>query len=284
MQLNMLLIALLVGLFPSRNLDKVKIKGGKTYKGKITYIDGNIIEMQTKRGDFTFKRRRVKKMKVANINKRIPTKSLGAHYKFNADTKDATSNDNHGKLKNAKRTRDRFGKKRHAYYFDGQRDFIKVKSDKSLKSKRDLTISAWVKPDDVHTWHQLVYKGLVKHASFKPSYSLGTSGDYHNEWQFCISDSKKGQPICLNSKETIDPNRWTFLAATYDGKEMKLYINGQLRATKLHKGKIKHKDLPLFIGAKPSDKQGFKGIMDDVRIYCKTLDAKDIRTLYFLSE
>jgi len=68
----------------------------------------------------------------------------------------------------------------------------------------------------------------------------------------------------------LEANRWYALAGVFDGKELRLYVDGKLIARRGASGKRTLNGLPLFIGADP-DKSGrpssvVPGWVDEVRI------------------
>ena len=72
---------------------------------------------------------------------------------------------------------------------------------------------------------------------------------------------------------TLATNSWTYLATTYDGANLRLYVNGTLAATQAKTGAITSSTNPLTIGSDPIWGQYFNGLIDDVRIYNTALTA-----------
>lgn len=70
------------------------------------------------------------------------------------------------------------------------------------------------------------------------------------------------------SGDTVIPtDAWTHIAATYNGEEVKLYINGEEEASRRVSGEIWYDDSPLFIGRYLNfGSAQFGGIIDEVRI------------------
>lgn len=68
----------------------------------------------------------------------------------------------------------------------------------------------------------------------------------------------------------IPSEAWTHIAGVFDGKEMRLYVNGKLSAKVAASGKRTTNVLPLYIGADPDAKsqptQFFTGSVDEVRL------------------
>jgi hypothetical protein len=75
----------------------------------------------------------------------------------------------------------------------------------------------------------------------------------------------------------LPTNAWTHIAVTYDGANMRFYVNGvQVRAV-LRSGAIAATGGALHIGG--NDVWGgefFKGLIDEVRVYNRALSAAEI--------
>eukprot|EP01017_Pseudomicrothorax_dubius_P038066 TRINITY_DN5655_c0_g1_i4.p1 TRINITY_DN5655_c0_g1~~TRINITY_DN5655_c0_g1_i4.p1 ORF type:complete len:187 (-),score=32.38 TRINITY_DN5655_c0_g1_i4:11-571(-) len=62
----------------------------------------------------------------------------------------------------------------------------------------------------------------------------------------CIRDSPYGEFVTSNA--LLIPNRWTFIAITYDGTRMKLLINGIVDGFNITDGKYLVNEYPITIG------------------------------------
>ena len=78
----------------------------------------------------------------------------------------------------------------------------------------------------------------------------------------------------------IPLNTWTHLATTYDGANMRFYVNGVLVGTTPGTGTINAANGALRIGGNNSAPLGqgefFKGLIDEVRIYNRALSSAEI--------
>lgn len=74
---------------------------------------------------------------------------------------------------------------------------------------------------------------------------------------------------------------WTHYAGTYDGTDIKVYINGALAETKNHPGTIDDMNEKLFIGTRDGS-EFWEGSIDDLFIYSKALSPAEITQLYNL--
>jgi hypothetical protein len=85
------------------------------------------------------------------------------------------------------------------------------------------------------------------------------------------------------SEVNLQPNTWYFVAAVYDGSEMRIYIDGVLRAKASTSGDVSMDntvsvwmgDNPPNVGSRP-----FDGIIDEVAVFNRGLSESEIQTLY----
>ena len=66
--------------------------------------------------------------------------------------------------------------------------------------------------------------------------------------------------------------RWSYLAATYDGAVVRLFVDGVEVAHGAHTGAIKSTSDPLWIGGNQPYGEYFQGTIDEVRVYDRALD------------
>jgi hypothetical protein len=76
----------------------------------------------------------------------------------------------------------------------------------------------------------------------------------------------------------IEENKWYHFAGVYDGTEMRIYINGELVATKSRSGLIDTSSQDLFIGSFGGTEHFFKGDIREVRIYNRALSQVEIQS------
>ena len=76
----------------------------------------------------------------------------------------------------------------------------------------------------------------------------------------------------------IAVNKWTFLAATYDGGSLKLYVDGTQVSTVAVSGTIAPSSGLLKIGGNAIWGEWFNGLIDEIRIYNRALTAGEIQT------
>ena len=76
------------------------------------------------------------------------------------------------------------------------------------------------------------------------------------------------------------PNNWYFLVGTFDGEQMKLYVNSELIISKTIHGSIDTFPEHLFIGKSNNSDNYMRGTLDEIRIYNKSLTESEIVQLY----
>ena len=70
--------------------------------------------------------------------------------------------------------------------------------------------------------------------------------------------------------------RWVHYLGTYDGKDIKLYVDGQLQATVAAPGRIAKSDSPLCLGAIEPGLRTLDGKLEDVRVWSRALSAEEV--------
>lgn len=161
--------------------------------------------------------------------------------------------------------------------FNGVDGYIGVPSSPSLTPAAAISVEAWVRPDDVTTWHQVVSKRFSDQSDPYDSFTLATSGaGTGNSWSFTVGSGTAGSGAAAVDPDVLTPNAWTHLLGTYDGTNVKLYVNGILKASTVKTGNIGYSDLPLRIGSSNATSgRYFKGLIDEVAVYSRSLRAED---------
>lgn len=81
-------------------------------------------------------------------------------------------------------------------------------------------------------------------------------------------------PNTNNAKGSFSSQTWTHLVGTYDGANIRTYINGVLVETKNFPGNIADAGINLKIG------NSWSGSLDDLFIYNKVLSQQEVSALY----
>jgi len=202
---------------------------------------------------------------------------LVAAYSFDEtqDTlvRDISGNANDGVLIGATRTST--GKHGNALSFDGIDDSVDLKG-LDIPDANGLTLSLWMNADDFDTYDARL---LSKATGYQ---------DQEHFWMLSTFSSKSvrfrlkadGSTSTLISKDgVLQTGRWHHVAATYDGQQMRIYVDGQQVASQSKTGIVDaNSTVPASLGNQPQGSRAFDGLIDDVRIYRRALSTTEIQT------
>ncbi|MBU4265948.1 MAG: hypothetical protein L6243_07000 [Candidatus Altiarchaeales archaeon] len=159
--------------------------------------------------------------------------------------------------------------------FDGHDDYVEIQDSGSLDITNEITMEAWVKhsTDDFKTWETIIAKG-------DNSYRLHFYREYET---FDMSLTIGGKPYNLDSSTKPVTGEWYHVAGTYDGSEMRIYINGELKDTMNASGDIDTVGYDLWFGDNSEvSGRNLNGTLDEVRILDEALTGDEIRADYGL--
>jgi hypothetical protein len=147
--------------------------------------------------------------------------------------------------------------------FDGVDDYVIVSDNNSLDLPDNLTIEAWV-----------FIRGNL---SSSASPVVVKSNNYQiNIFNDRIRFSTSGG--ILDHLTTVQLNKWIYIAATFDGSQMKLFINGDWKGSINISSPLVTTANALYMGGYST--YYLNGLIDDVWIRDTPLSAEDIKATY----
>ncbi|PIS05270.1 MAG: hypothetical protein COT81_01990 [Candidatus Buchananbacteria bacterium CG10_big_fil_rev_8_21_14_0_10_42_9] len=157
--------------------------------------------------------------------------------------------------------------------FDGVNDVVKVPHRSSLNmNDNQVTMAAWVNLDSFTRFGKIV----SKHYSYELLQATGLGG-----LRIAIQPIGGRWHTLDTSNAPLALNTWQFVAGTYDGQTMRLYVNGVEVASKDDVFTIANSAQDISIGANGvNDIEYLDGSMDEIRVYNYALSAFDIEQLY----
>jgi hypothetical protein len=189
---------------------------------------------------------------------------------------DSSGYNNHGTLYNNPVWVDgKFGK---ALNFNGSIKYVSVPDSNSIRAN-EITISAWVNLFVLNSDNIIMNKRHSLTAYAFRSYYLNIAPN--NTVRFTISTNTTNSTN-LYSSSTLTDNVWYHITAVYNGTAMKIYINGILDSQVSKNGTIVYDSNSLRIGSFDGSNGLFNGIIDEIRIYNRTLSDEEIKQLYFM--
>jgi hypothetical protein len=190
-------------------------------------------------------------------------------------TYDETDNNHDGTIVGATWTSGgRFG---YALDFDGVGDYVEIASSDSLKIAGNMTVEAWVKADE---WPSGVMVIARKGASATINYLLRK--DDLNRPSFQVKSTTTDSNFALGNPSDWGPDEWYYLAGTWDGVRIKIYVNGVLKGDTACSGTPLTDDGVLHIGDNTLGSAVWRGLIDEVRISRRALSAEEIEANYQL--
>ena len=158
-----------------------------------------------------------------------------------------------------------------ALSFDGVNDFVDLGDNAAFDITEQITLSAWVNTNDAGNGQHNPYvsKGdqayAIKHAN-------------SNTIEFFIYDA--GWHTANVSVDSSFNGEWHHVLGTYDGNELKTYVDGVLGATVAHEGSIEVQtnNLTIAMNSQETDRY-YDGVIDEVKIYDRALSPSEVRFL-----
>lgn len=198
-----------------------------------------------------------------------PIIALGFEEASGITAVDSSGWGNAGVISGATRVAGRYG---NGLQFDGVDDWVTVLDAVSLDLTSNMTLEAWVRPSALSGWRTI----LMKETLDGLAYALYANDN--NPWPAAYV-RRTGATASDGASGTaaLALNTWSHLAATYDGTTLRLFLNGvEVRAVAAN-GSIVTSASALHIGGNAIWAEFFTGLIDEVRIYNRSLTATEIQ-------
>jgi hypothetical protein len=167
--------------------------------------------------------------------------------------------------------------------FDGVNDVLEVSNSNSLMGMSQMSVSLWVYLNEKNNFEDLI------------NYSANNTSNTNNIYRLLTNDN--ADQSVLFGLWTIDGNdyanagslallTWYHLLITYDGQNLKIYVNSVLNDTSPLTGEVQSyvdDDVTLSFGHGTHvlrDNNAINAVIDDVRIYNRALSADEVNALY----
>jgi hypothetical protein len=210
---------------------------------------------------------------------------LVGYWSFNNPTDpghDDSGNGNNGAVVGAISTLGIVGS---ALRFDGINDYIRVADSDKLDLTSSFTLSFWINPGSSE--ESLL---LAKHRAFTDmdgSWSLNRLAEAYPQYpgRLWMQNWLSPSGYEVHSETMIEQDTWVHWAITYDEPMTTciFYINGHVDVIRDYTFNIQNTSLDLLIGAGEHFEVPvtyfYEGLMDEVRIYNRSLSADEIRAL-----
>jgi len=214
---------------------------------------------------------------------------LIAMYHFNENTgtfvKDSTTNGHHGTVIDGAWVTGKYGP---GVYFNGSTANIEISTNTDLEPTQ-FTITSWVKADGVPNNNRYGifhsgYGGAPADSGYWLCACEGSSdGEFLNKKGLVFGTNVDGTWKVAGNATNIVGNTWYFAAGTYDGVDLKMYVNCILEGTRTVA--VEYAPPPTMKGigcffATETSLLYWKGIIDEVTLYNKALTLGELKQRY----
>jgi len=170
----------------------------------------------------------------------------------------------------------------YALDFDGVDDRVEIPDHPSLDLTTEVTIEVWCKIASQPVGRFIATKGIGDARSYCLGILRSDDPTWPDKGEFGIYDGTTWYPI--RSVKTVGDNVWHHVVGTYDGNELKLYIDGALDVSEVIGAvSIQVTTIPFSLGAAYDGTTWANfadGIIDSVFLYNRALTATEVSDRY----
>ena len=159
----------------------------------------------------------------------------------------------------------------YALQFDGVDDYVSV-PDSPAFDLDTFSVGAWVFPTQWKSQRQ----PLITKLNFG-MFIQQNSGQVY----ILLQDGSCGASyVGYSTDRGLNLNRWNHVMMTYDGSQLRSYINGEADKFGPGPASLCHNDQPITLGRIMGVYTPFAGRLDDARIYSRALSELEVKALY----
>ena len=151
-------------------------------------------------------------------------------------------------------------------------EWIQIDSNTGLEFSAALTVCGWIRARSVGSEQNIIEK----------------SGTFRVWWS--SSDTIKAS-ISISSTEyvtetaaTFDVDTWHHFAATFDGAQLKLYVDGSNVDNTTSVGVLDTSSAEIYVGKRPGGTNFLNGWVDEIRVMCIEWTAAQVLDEYINTE
>jgi hypothetical protein len=156
-------------------------------------------------------------------------------------------------------------------FFKAGQGYVEIVNSETLAASDQITISAWIKPSEIYVgdvWQERNCVAAKVRAYYMDISEQGKLASY-------LYGVQPQQWLIGEKDMTGFLNTWVHVATVYDGKEHKLYVNGELDVSESKSGAITVNDENLAIGWVDNNRY-FDGVIDEVKIWTRGLTEEEL--------
>jgi len=155
----------------------------------------------------------------------------------------------------------------------GEGNFLEVPDHDSLDLTTAMSISMWVK---VAAGGEATQSSLEKQPAWQAGeYNLAAV--YGGGVLLQAADLPADCGDSAVTPEGIEDDNWHHIAGTWDGKVIKVYIDGVEKKSLDCAGEIKVGDGNLYIGSRGGKQRWLNGSLDEIKVFNRALSADEVK-------
>lgn len=146
-------------------------------------------------------------------------------------------------------------------------DYVEVPDHDDLRLTDAITLLGWVKKDEPGQGLDIVGKD----DGARRDYNIHVPGANNSGKTYLSGTTAAGSTV-------ITDGQWHHVAGTWDGSEIKLYIDGVEEGTAAFAGPISTSDVPVKIGFRGSGSP-LRAVVDEIAIFNRALTKDEINDI-----
>jgi hypothetical protein len=189
---------------------------------------------------------------------------------------DFSGTNNKGTLFNMEVTDWQSGRRGYALNFDGADEYVSAPASQFTTGTSARSIAGWINPSSAASTRVPFAYGDCASGDGKAFGVYLSTTDVLNFWGCGAADFSTGV--------TVSENTWSHVAVTYDGTDVRVYLNGAQVGSTTARTLGSSTSFWQIGGASLLDAGNyyFPGSIDEVRVYSRALSAAEVATIYQL--
>jgi hypothetical protein len=155
--------------------------------------------------------------------------------------------------------------------FNGSSDYVTIANYAAIQPASSISVEAWV---NASQWDNRPV--FDKSAAGNNGYALGLNAS--GLPYFWVGKGAGG--VTCAGYLPIRVGKWTHLCGTYDGSKLRLYVDGEIEGTTNLVGGVLASGASALIGHDSGGTHYFSGLIDEVAVHNRALDAEEARDHY----
>ncbi|HHE47331.1 MAG TPA: hypothetical protein ENL08_06505, partial [Bacteroidetes bacterium] len=164
----------------------------------------------------------------------------------------------------------------HALQYDGRQTFGFIPRN-DVYNCEHVTLEVWINPDQCignDRWDSIINKPYISHN--QPYYQWLISRHQLGSISVCFTINNDWHRI-RSDDDILELHEWSHIAATYDGENIRLYLNGELIAEDELEGTITGYNTDVSLGRLGNvNVDYYQGIIDELRIWDHARSEEEI--------